>query len=112
MRRAPFAHASRSLRSPRSATSRRCSCSPGLNLADALLATGVSDPSRVVLTGSAPVTYGELLERAAAVQAFVRPDARVAIVAGAEPEFLVAYLGVLRAGGVAVPLNVAAPSHE
>lgn len=83
-----------------------------MNLADALLATADSDPERVVLSGSAPVTYGELLGRASALQAHVQPDARVAIVAGAEPEFLAAYLGVLRAGGVAVPLNVAAPSHE
>jgi long-chain acyl-CoA synthetase len=83
-----------------------------MNLVDALLATALSDPSRVALTGSSPVTYGELLARAGAVQAHVQPDARVAIVAGAEPAFLVAYLGVLRAGGVAVPLNVAAPSHE
>ena len=83
-----------------------------MNLADALLATASSDPDRVVLTGSSPVSYGELLGRASALQAHVQPGARVAIVAGTEPAFLAAYLGVLRAGGVAVPLNVAAPSHE
>ena len=34
------------------------------------------------------------------------------IIAGNEAEFVVAYLGVLHAGAVAVPVNVAAPAHE
>ena len=44
-----------------------------MNLADALLATATTDPSSVALTGSSPLTYGELLGHAAAVQARVRP---------------------------------------
>src|SRR5690242_20900863 len=41
--------------------------SPGVNLATALLGTAATDPERVALVGPAPVTYGELARRAAAV---------------------------------------------
>ena len=37
---------------------------------------------------------------------------RVAVLAGNEPAFVSAYLGVIAAGAVAVPLNPAAPAHE
>ena len=87
-----------------------------MNLATVLLATAGSDPGRVALTGTVPVSYGQLAARAAAVAAEVgrgaAPGERVAILAGNEPAFVEAYLGTLLAGAVAVPLNVGSPSHE
>jgi len=87
-----------------------------VNLAAALLATATSAPARPALTGPDPVDFGHLAERAAWVAAAVSeqapPAARVAIVAGNETAFVAAYLGVLAAGAVAVPLNCASPSHE
>jgi long-chain acyl-CoA synthetase len=90
--------------------------STGVNLATALLATAATDPERVALAGPAPVTYGDLARRAAAVAAHVRtvaaPGDRVAMVAGNEPAFVAGYLGGLLAGAVVVPLNTASPSQE
>jgi long-chain acyl-CoA synthetase len=87
-----------------------------VNLATALLAAAATEPERPALAGPTPVGYGELAGRAAAVAAHVgavaRPDDRVAILAGNEPGFVAAYLGVLLAGAVAVPLNTGSPSHE
>jgi long-chain acyl-CoA synthetase len=80
-----------------------------MNVADALLAAAAE---RVALTGAAPVTYGELAAQAAAVASGVQRDTRVIVLAGTEPAFVAGYLGVLRAGAVAVPLNAASPSHE
>src|SRR5262249_22974488 len=42
----------------------------------------------------------------------VAPGDRVAIACGNEPAFVIAYLGVLHAGAVAVPLNPTAPAAE
>ena len=85
-----------------------------MNLADALCAP--TDRDHVALAGREPVTYGELDARAgtaaARVASHAAPDDRVAILAGNEMAFVVAYLGTLRAGAVAVPLNVSSPSHE
>jgi len=63
------------------------------------------------------VTYGQLRHRAAAVQRSlaargIEPGERVALVFPAEPGFAVGYLGVLRAGLVAVPLNPQSPLAE
>jgi long-chain acyl-CoA synthetase len=87
-----------------------------VNLATALLATAATDSERVALAGTRPVTYGDLARRAAGVAEHVAtvaaPGDRIAIVAGNEPAFVEAYLGVLLAGAVAVPLNPGSPSHE
>lgn len=87
-----------------------------MNLAAVLLATAGSEPDRPALTGPEPVSYGELAARAAGLAAAVAAHAgagdRVVIVAGNEAAFVVAYLGVLLAGAIAVPLNVGSPSHE
>jgi len=95
---------------------RRLVASRVVNLASALLATAASTPDRVALAGPAPVTYGELAAAAAGVAAGVGARGvdgdRVAIVAGNEADFVGAYLGVLAAGAIAVPLNVGSPSHE
>ena len=87
-----------------------------VNLAAVLLATAESEPDRIALAGSEPVSYGKLAQRSAAVAAPVRASTqagdRVVIVAGNDAAFVAAYLGTLAAGAVAVPLNVGSPSHE
>jgi long-chain acyl-CoA synthetase len=87
-----------------------------VNLAAALLAHAVAAPDRLALVGPEPVTYGELAARASGlageVAAHARPGDRVAIVAGNEAAFVAAYLGILVAGAVAVPLNVGSPAQE
>src|SRR5918997_1283388 len=56
-------------------------------------------------------SYRELWERAGGIAGHLlsdrglRPGDRVGIVGANEPAYLAAYFGVLRAGGVAVPLN-------
>jgi long-chain acyl-CoA synthetase len=81
-----------------------------------LLATAESEPDRPALVGPEPLTFGELAARSAAVAATVRATAasgdRVALVAGNEAAFVSAYLGVLAAGAVAVPLNAGSPAQE
>ena len=81
-----------------------------------LLATAASEPERAALAGPESLTYGQLSTRVAAVATVVArtaaPGDRVVIVAGNESAFVVAYLGVLAAGAVAVPVNVGSPSHE
>jgi long-chain acyl-CoA synthetase len=75
-------------------------------------------PEAPALVGPAGVTtYGELRSqvaeiRGALVTRGVTPDDRVAIVAANNRFFVAAYLGVLGAGGVAVPLNPLSPPPE
>src|SRR5262252_5410577 len=87
-----------------------------MNLVEALLAAGRTHPERPALVGPDAVTYGTLRSRAAAaarrLASTVAPGDRVAVAAGNDAAFVVAYLGALHAGAVVVPLNVEAPSHE
>ncbi len=86
-----------------------------MNLAEALLASVADQPDRVALRGP-DVTYGRLAARAAAagtrLAALGTPGDRIAIVAGNEQSFVVAYLAILLRGLVAVPLHVASPAYE
>lgn len=88
-----------------------------MNLAARLLATGADDPRRVALiAGPARTSYGDLSAatvRLAGLLAerFERGD-RIAIVAGNEPGFVTAYLAVVHAGLVAVPLDPQSPAPE
>ncbi len=85
-----------------------------MNLADLLLAA--ADDSPALVTPTATWTRAELASAAdrvaGAISAATEPDARVAILAGNDEHFIVAYLGILRAGRVAVPLNPSAPRAE
>jgi long-chain acyl-CoA synthetase len=88
-----------------------------VNLAQVLLAAAQSGANRSALVGPEAIDFGELDRRSrcaahAITQAGVGADDRVGIVAGNETAFVVAYLGALRIGAVAVPLNPASPSHE
>jgi long-chain acyl-CoA synthetase len=85
-----------------------------VNLAAALLASAVGDPEApALLTADGVVSHGELAGAVGALAPELSgPDTRVAILAGNESEFVVAYLAVLACGGVAVPMNPSAPVAE
>ncbi len=76
------------------------------------------DAARVALVvGDRTVRYGDLRMRVASLAQALRASSagvgdRVAIVAGNDDDFVVAYLAVLSAGSIAVPLNPASPSPE
>jgi long-chain acyl-CoA synthetase len=88
-----------------------------MNLAAELLATAASDPERSALRlPGRTVSFAELqtaTRRAAGrLGGVAAPGERVAIVAANDELFVTAYLGVLAAGAVAVPLNPTAPPAE
>src|SRR5579864_657930 len=75
-------------------------------------------PDRPALRlGDTAITYAEFDDRAARVAALLRdhgvePGDRVGIMLPNLPEFALAYYGVLRAGGVVVPMNVLLKRRE
>jgi long-chain acyl-CoA synthetase len=89
-----------------------------VNLAARLLQVAGVRPEGVALRADGvSVTFDGLavdVERVAAglAAAGVVADDRVAFALGNHPDFVVAYLGVLAAGAVAVPLNPASPEPE
>jgi long-chain acyl-CoA synthetase len=88
-----------------------------MNLASVLLARAGSEPHFVALRAEAStITYGDLDDRSARLGAVLAeraaPQARVGIVAGNGPAFVVGYLAALRAGLIAVPLDPTAPALE
>jgi len=88
------------------------------NLADVLLAPAETTPDAIALrAGTDAVTYRELESRAARVAGALRsegvdPGARVTIDGHNTIAFVASYLGALRAGAVAVPVNPHAPGPE
>jgi long-chain acyl-CoA synthetase len=88
------------------------------NLADVLLAPAGRTPDAVALrAGSDAITYRELDLRAARVAGALQaegvdPGDRVTIEGHNTIPFVASYLGALRAGAVAVPLNPLAPDPE
>ncbi|MBI4730160.1 MAG: long-chain fatty acid--CoA ligase, partial [Acidobacteria bacterium] len=89
-----------------------------MNVADIVRETAGRLPEKpaLVFRGRA-ITYGEVdreIDRAAAGLAAlgVRPGDRVALLVHNSPEFVYAYYGILRAGGVAVPLNIGFTAEE
>ncbi|MGE5323677.1 MAG: AMP-binding protein [Actinomycetota bacterium] len=67
--------------------------------------------------GVEQLTYSELRHRAESVARWLRdsgmsPGARCAILAGNGPLWVAAYLGVMAAGGVSVPLDTAFNAHQ
>ncbi|MDT0566015.1 long-chain fatty acid--CoA ligase [Streptomyces sp. DSM 3412] len=88
------------------------------NLADYLVETAQRQPGRPALRLGDQVTgYAELDERSARAAALlraegVRPGDRVALMLPNVPEFVVLYYGVLRAGGVVVPMNPLLKTRE
>jgi long-chain acyl-CoA synthetase len=91
-----------------------------VNLVSVLLAAASERPDAVAIEAAAGgdrATYAELEGTAARVAggltgAGVQPGDRVVVVAGNDLTFVHAYLGVLWAGAIAVPLNPHAPAGE
>ncbi|MGH8520066.1 MAG: AMP-binding protein, partial [Gammaproteobacteria bacterium] len=80
-----------------------------LNIADLIAARAASDPARPALFHpSGTETYGELLARADAIAARLRPllhgrAPRVALMCPNGPDYVALAFGVLRAGACLVP---------
>ncbi len=80
--------------------------------------TAVRDPGRTALTiGGETVTHGDLDRLAAQVGGWIKsrgisPGERVVVCGGNSLEFVVGYLGVLRAGAVAVLAGPTLTGHE
>jgi long-chain acyl-CoA synthetase len=90
----------------------------GLNLASILTESAARVPDNpAIRLGDVELTYAELDDRSARMAAAliakgVRPGDRVGVMLPNVPEFPVAYYGVLRAGGVVVPMNVLLKKRE
>jgi long-chain acyl-CoA synthetase len=90
----------------------------GLNLASILTggAERAADAAAIRL-GEAELSYADLDDRSARLAALLRergfePGDRVGVMLPNVPEFPIAYYGVLRAGGVVVPMNVLLKRRE
>ena len=90
----------------------------GLNLAASLTETAARAPERVaVRLGETALTYAALDERSARLASLLRDRGlaagdRVGVMLPNVPEFAIAYYGVLRAGGIVVPMNVLLKRRE
>src|SRR5690349_1673324 len=90
----------------------------GLNLASLLTESAGRTPGALAIRlGDVELGYGELDERSAQLAAMLRERGfergdRVGVMLPNVPEFPVAYYGVLRAGGVVVPMNVLLKRRE
>jgi long-chain acyl-CoA synthetase len=90
----------------------------GLNLASIVTDSAARAPERVAIRlGNAELTYAQLDERSARLAALLRerglqPGDRVGVMLPNVPQFPIAYYGVLRAGGVVVPMNVLLKRRE
>jgi long-chain acyl-CoA synthetase len=90
----------------------------GLNLASIVTESAARAPERVAIRlGAAELTYGELDERSARLATLLRERGmkqgdRVGVMLPNVPQFPIAYYGVLRAGGVVVPMNVLLKRRE
>ncbi len=89
-----------------------------MNLAELLTASAGRDPDKVaVKLDENELTYAELDEASARVATFLRskglePGDRVGVMLPNQLQFPVIYYGVLRAGGVVVPMNVLLKRRE
>ncbi|MGH2973949.1 MAG: long-chain-fatty-acid--CoA ligase [Solirubrobacterales bacterium] len=90
----------------------------GLNLASLLTeSAGRTPEAAAIRLGELELSYGELDEGGARLAALLRergfePGDRIGVMLPNVPEFPVAYYGVLRAGGVVVPMNVLLKRRE
>jgi long-chain acyl-CoA synthetase len=88
------------------------------NLADLLIDTAARAPDRTaVKLGERELSYAELDQASARVAALLRakaigPGDRVGVMLPNVPYFAVVYYGILRAGGVVVPMNVLLKERE
>ncbi|MBN0046754.1 long-chain fatty acid--CoA ligase [Streptomyces actuosus] len=88
------------------------------NLAEFLVETAQRQPERPALRlGTATLTYAELDRLSAQAATLLRAEGlrdgdRVALMLPNVPEFVVLYYGILRAGGIVVPLNPLLKARE
>lgn len=88
------------------------------SLVDLLRASVERQPhAEAVVSGQERVSYAELWRHVLAVAAFLRrhgfkPGERAALLVENSPEYVIAYYGVLAAGGVVVALNTAAKGRD
>ena len=89
-----------------------------MNLASNLTASASRSPARPALKmGEIVVTYADLDQSSARLAGLlrsqgVRPGDRVGIMLPNVPAFAVCYYGILRAGAIAVPMNVLLKERE
>ena len=90
----------------------------GLNLASILTASAERAPdSPAIRLGEAELSYADLDDRSARLATLLRERGlaagdRIGIMLPNVPEFPISYYGVLRAGGVVVPMNVLLKRRE
>ena len=90
----------------------------GLNLASLLTESAERSPDApAIRLGEVELSYAELDERSARLATLLRDEASgratgSGVMLPNVPEFPVAYYGVLRAGGVVVPMNVLLKRRE
>ncbi len=90
----------------------------GLNLASLLTASAERTPGATAIRlGEVGLSYAELDDRSARLASLLRergiaPGDRVGVMLPNVPDFPVAYYGVLRAGGIVVPMNVLLKRRE
>ncbi len=90
----------------------------GLNLASILTASAERAPdSAAIRLGEAELSYADLDDRSARLATLLRerglaPGDRIGIMLPNVPEFPISYYGVLRAGGIVVPMNVLLKRRE
>jgi long-chain acyl-CoA synthetase len=90
----------------------------GLNLASTVTESAAAEPAAVsIRLGELELTYAELDDRSARLAAVLREKGleqgdRVGVMLPNVLEFPIAYYGVLRAGGVVVPMNVLLKRRE
>jgi long-chain acyl-CoA synthetase len=89
-----------------------------MNLALNLTRSAAAGPDRpALICGETRLTYSELDAASAGVAAWlrergVRPGDAVGLMLPNVPEFAIAYYGILRAGGVVVPMNILLKARE
>jgi long-chain acyl-CoA synthetase len=90
----------------------------GLNLASLLTGGAERSPDRAAIRlGELELSYAELDNRSARLATLLKrrgfePGDRVGVMLPNVPEFPIAYYGVLRAGGIVVPMNVLLKRRE
>src|ERR1700753_3204894 len=90
----------------------------GPNLASIVAASAARDAAApAVRLGDRTLTYGDLDDRSARLATLLREHGlergdRVGVMLPNVPEFPIVYYGVLRAGGIAVPMNVLLKRRE
>ena len=90
----------------------------GTNLASIVVEGAAHDAAApAVRLGGTTLTYGDLDDRSARLATLLlehglEPGDRVGVMLPNVPEFPVVYYGVLRAGGIAVPMNVLLKKRE